>query len=148
MEFLGTDAGAAQEAGFKAFLEKSKQAYVGMMRDRSLVTFDQHEQRALDEGRLLARLLLEERLCREPARCPLEHQQQACCPKCGRPGAPVRGPREDLPERALQTRIGPVRFARQRWRCTTCRVVFFPLGRASGTGDGRLLAGSAPPGGA
>ena len=94
MEFLGTtvvrpggsrQAGAEGEAGLAAFLEKAKQAYVGTMRDKSLVTFDQHEQRALDEGRLLARLLLEERLRREAAARPAEHDQRACCPKCGRP---------------------------------------------------------------
>ncbi len=120
MEFLGTtvvrpggsrQAGAEGEAGLAAFLEKAKQAYVGTMRDKSLVTFDQHEQRALDEGRLLARLLLEDRLAREPAARLAEHDQRACCPKCGRPGARVTGPEEDPPERALQTRIGPVRFA-------------------------------------
>jgi hypothetical protein len=135
MEFLGQSAGAESDARLAAFLEKSKQAWLGMMRDKKLVTFDQHEQRALEEGRLLARLLLEERLSRNEAVRPEAHDQRSCCPKCGRVGEPVTGPKEDLPERALQTRIGKVRFPREQWKCTACRVVFFPLGPAPGTGD-------------
>ncbi|HVX83982.1 MAG TPA: hypothetical protein VH253_04125 [Phycisphaerae bacterium] len=148
MEFLQSTAGAESDAGLAAFLEKSRQAWVGMMRDKALVTFDQHEQRAVDEGRLLARLLLEARLARNPAARPAEHDQRPCCPKCGLPGAPVAPAHADLPERALQSRIGKVRFAREQWKCTTCRVVFFPSGPASGTGDRRVQSGGHPPGGA
>lgn len=138
MEFLGKTAGAEADGKLAAFLEKSKQAWLGMMRDKSIVTFDQHEQRALDEGRLLARLLLEERLARNPAVRPEAHAQRACCPKCGQPGQRVTVPEEELPQRGLQSRIGKVRFAREQWKCTTCRVVFFPLRSESGTGDRRL----------
>jgi uncharacterized protein with PIN domain len=136
MEFLGTIAGAETDGKLAAFLEKSRQAWLGMMRDKNLRTFDQHEQRALDESRLLARLLLEERLARNPAVRPEAHDQRPCCPKCGQPGQRVTGTKGDLPERALQSRIGKVRFAREQWKCTTCRVVFFPLGPELGTGDG------------
>lgn len=148
MEFLRTTAGAQGDAKLAAFLEKSKKAWLGMMGDKSLVSFDQREQRAVDEGRLLARLLLEEQLSHDPAVRPAEHDARACCPKCGRPAEPVTGPTTDLPPRALATRVGPVRFAREQWKCTACRVVFFPLGPAAGTGHRRLQSGGAEAGGA
>ena len=148
MELLRTTAGAESDPKLAAFLEKSKKAWLGMMQDQELVTFDQREQRALDEGRLLARLLLEEQLARDPAVEPDQHDQRACCPKCGQPGEPVVPAPEEPPERALRTRIGRVRFARQQWKCTTCRVVFFPLGPAAGTGDGGLQSRGASAGGA
>ena len=148
MGSLEPSVGTQGDGGLAKFLEKSKRAWLGMMQDPALVTFDQHEQRALDEGRLLARLLLEERLARSPAVRPAEHHQQACCPKCGRPGQRVGGAEEDLSARQLKTRIGTVRFAREQWKCTACRVVFFPLGPEPRTGHRRLQSRGDQTGGA
>jgi len=128
MEFLRGTAGAESDKKLSAFLEHCQKAWVGMMKDQELVTFDQREQRAVDEGRLLARLLLEEQLAGDPARSPQHHNQRACCPKCGQPGEPVTPGSEGPAERVLKTRVGPARFAREQWKCTACRVVFFPLG--------------------
>ncbi|HZL37890.1 MAG TPA: hypothetical protein VFC78_21410, partial [Tepidisphaeraceae bacterium] len=36
-------------------------------------------------------------------------------------------------DRELVSRAGTVRLERERYRCTTCRVVFFPLGPEAGT---------------
>ena len=153
MEFLRGTAGAESDPQsvdpkLAAFMEKAKQSWLGMMKDQKLVTFDQHEERALEEGRLLARLLLEERLARDPSARPQEYDQQACCPKCGQPGEVVIPAPQEPPERALKTRIGNVRFAREQWKCTACRVVFFPIGPEPGTGDRRLQSGGDQTGGA
>jgi hypothetical protein len=40
----------------------------------------------------------------------------------------VGPPDAPLPERQLTTDTGEVGFGRQQWRCTACRVVFFPPG--------------------
>jgi uncharacterized protein with PIN domain len=148
MEFLRGTAGAEGDPKLAAFVEKSRQSWLGMMKDQELVTFEQREQRAVDEGRLLARLLLEEQLARDPAVKPGEHDQRACCPKCGQPGERVSKAEEAPPERALKTRAGRVRFAREQWKCRACRVVFFPLGSEVGTGDGGFQSGGDQAGGA
>jgi rubredoxin len=63
----------------------------------------------------------------DPQARPAEHQH-ILCPKCGRPGRRVTGPGEPLPQRRLTTLAGAVTLSREKWRCTTCRVVFFPPG--------------------
>lgn len=148
MELPRITAGADCDPKLTAFMGKCKQAWAGMMKDEKLVTFDQREERAVEEGRLLARLLLEERLSRDPAVKPEQHDQRACCPRCGQPGERVSEALEGPQERALKTRVGRVRFAREQWKCTACRVVFFPAGPESGTGDGGLLSGGDSAGGA
>lgn len=148
MEFLRGTAGAEDEEKLARFVEKSRQAWLGMMTDEKLVTFEQREQRALDESRLLARLLLEERLARDTAGELEPEGPRACCPRCGQPGEAVMEEPAKPPERAIKTRVGEVRFARVRMRCTTCRVVFFPLGPEAGTGDGGFQSGGDSPGGA
>ena len=148
MEFLEKTAGAEGENALASFMERCKKSWLGMMEDRKLVTFAQREERAVQEGRLLSRLLLEESLLREEAVSPGAHDQRACCPKCGRPGELVSKTQEHPPERAIKTLVGKVRFAREQWKCTTCRVVFFPDGREAGTGDGGLFPPGDPTGGA
>lgn len=148
MELPQITAGADSDPKLTAFVEKARQAWQGMMNDKQLVTFDQREERAVQEGRLLARLLLEEQLSRDPAVNPEQHDQRACCPRCGQPGERVSQALEGPPERALKTRIGRVRFAREQWKCTACRVVFFPAGPGSGTGDRRFQSRGDQTGGA
>jgi len=90
-----------------------------------LVTFDQREQRALDLGQQLVLALLQQHANHDPAADP-DAQQQPCCPRCHRPGRRVTPPGQPLPARRLTTCAGEVRLRRARYRCTTCRVVFFP----------------------
>ena len=148
MEFLEGAAGAECDAKLACFVESSRQAWLGMMKDEKLATFAQHEQWALEEGRLLARLLLEERLARDTADKLEPGCQRACCPKCGQPGKAVMEEPAEPAERAIKTRVGEVRFVRARMKCTTCRVVFFPLGSEVGTGDGGFQSGGDQVGGA
>jgi hypothetical protein len=92
-----------------------------------LVTFDQREERACELGRDLTAWLLQQHVNADALARPAEHQPPAC-PKCGRPGRWVTGPEEPLPQRRITTLAGEVVLHRQRWRCPTCRVVFFPPG--------------------
>jgi hypothetical protein len=88
-----------------------------------LVTFDQREERAIDLGRDLAAWLLEQHTAADPDVRPT---QTPACPKCGQPGQRVEAPDGALEERPLTTDTGDVGLAREKWRCTACRVVFFP----------------------
>ena len=88
-------------------------------------TFDHLEERTRQLATDLASWLLERRV-----QCAADTAAEAPppCPHCGRPGRPAPPPDDPRPQRVLTTRVGPVAFRRERWRCTTCRVVFFPLG--------------------
>ena len=88
-----------------------------------LVTFDQREERAIDLGQDLAAWLLERHTAADPDVRPA---QTPACPHCGRPGQRVEPPDGALEERQLTTDTGEVGFGREKWRCTACRVVFFP----------------------
>ena len=90
-----------------------------------LVSFDQREQRATEVSRDLSTWLLQQHLDADPQAQPPREQPPAC-PKCGHPGRPHPDPDDPLPCRPLTTLAGAVAFRRARWRCTTCRVVFFP----------------------
>lgn len=106
-----------------------------------LVTFTEREARAVDLGDELAGWLVEEHVAADPAARPSEHPEHAGaaaprCPKCGKAGVAATGPGGPLPGREVVSRAGRVRVEREQYRCTACRVVFFPLGREAGT-DGR-----------
>ena len=92
-----------------------------------LVTFDQREERALEVGRDLTAWLLQQHANADPQARP-GADQPPTCPKCGRPGQPATAPDEPLPQRCVTTLTGEVTVQRAKWRCTTCRVVFFPPG--------------------
>jgi hypothetical protein len=96
-----------------------------------LVTFDQREDRAIALGQDLAAWLLEEHTAADPDARPA---QTPACPKCGQPGQRVGPPDAALAERQLTTDTGDVGFRREQWRCTACRVVFFPPGPEVGPG--------------
>jgi hypothetical protein len=87
--------------------------------------FDQLEQRAGNLANDLASWLLERRVNTAPEAQPA---QPPGCPRCGRPARPAADADAPLPKRVLRTRAGDIELARQRWRCTACRVVFFPPG--------------------
>jgi hypothetical protein len=93
-----------------------------------MVTFDQIEDAACRLGDELAAWLIEERAAADPAADP-PAPESAGCPKCGKAGVAAESPGDPWPARDLTSRAGEVRLARKRFRCTACRVVFFPLGR-------------------
>jgi hypothetical protein len=102
-----------------------------------LVTFDQREERACELGRDLTAWLLE-RHTNADAQARPDEQQPLACPKCGRPGQRVTAAADPLPPRRVTSLTGEVTIQRAQWRCTTCRVVFFPPGPETPAGDRRL----------
>jgi hypothetical protein len=78
--------------------------------------------------------LLQHQVNADPQACPAD-QQPPPCPKCGRPGHRVTAPEGPLPQRQVTSLTGEVTLRRQQWRCTTCRVVFFPPGPDAPAGD-------------
>lgn len=93
------------------------------------------EQRSVQLSRDLASWLLERRAASSDQVRPA---QPPTCPHCRRPAKRVTLPDGPLPKRVLTTSVGEVELAREKWRCTTCRVVFFPPGRAVETDAGGL----------
>jgi hypothetical protein len=122
------DTAASRDALRQQFLAQAGAAFDLMFDEQlaeGLVTFDQREQRALELGQQLITALLQQHLHYDPAADP-DPQQPPPCPRCQRPGRRGTPPGRPLPERALTTCSGDVSFGRARYRCTTCRVVFFP----------------------
>jgi hypothetical protein len=120
----------SQEALRQRWLAHAAAAFDLMFDPRcqdQLVTFDQREQRAVELSRDLTAWLLQQHLDTDTAIRP-EGASPILCPKCGRPGRRVTGPGEPLPKRRLTSLAGEVILTREGWRCTTCRVVFFPPG--------------------
>jgi hypothetical protein len=120
----------SQEALRQRWLAHAAAAFDLMFDPRcqdQLVTFDQREQRAVELSRDLTAWLLQQHLETDSAIRP-EESSPILCPQCGRPGRRVTGPGEPLPKRRLTSLAGEVTLSREKWRCTTCRVVFFPLG--------------------
>lgn len=127
----------SQEALRRRWLAHAAAAFDLMFDPRcqdQLVTFDRREQRAVELGRDLTAWLLQQHLNTDPAVRP-EESPHILCPRCGRPGRRVTGPGEPLPKRRLTTLAGEVTLTREQWRCTTCRVVFFPPGSEVEAGD-------------
>ena len=110
-----------------------------------LVTFNQREERACELGRDLTAWLLQRHANADPRARPGD-QPPPACPKCGRPGQRVTPAEGPLPQRPVTSLAGPVTLYREPWRCTTCRVVFFPPGPPAPAGDGGLQSGRAAPG--
>jgi hypothetical protein len=105
--------------------------------EEELVTFTEREDMAVMVGKELAAFLLEESVARDAAVAPAD-ASTTCCPKCGQPGEAAVRKGEKLVERKVTTRAGEVHMRRQRWRCAKCRIVFFSVGRALASGDGRF----------
>lgn len=132
------------------WLERAAAAFDRMFDDArqdQLVTFDQREACACTGGEELAAWLLEQHVAADPCVRPAADQAPVC-PKCGRPGQRVTPADQTLPQRQLTTWTGNVTLAREQWRCTTCRVVFFPLGPETATGHGGLQSAGAAQSGA
>jgi hypothetical protein len=106
-----------------------------------LITFTQREEMAMELTRHLAQWLLEEHISADPAAQPSQQgpeQPMPCCPKCGQEGIAVTREADPLPPRTVQSRAGDIDLERQQYKCTTCRVVFFPLGPEVGTQQRRI----------
>src|SRR5262249_35749503 len=100
-----------------------------------LVTFDQREHRAHDLSQQLAVALLPPAPL--PSACPHDPPPPPPggapppaapppSPRCNGRGGRLPGPGEPLPQRRLAAGDGDVVLRRARYRCTACRVVFFP----------------------
>jgi hypothetical protein len=88
-----------------------------------LPSFDRIEEQTLQLTRDLESWLLEQRV---QSAADARLVETPACPQCQRPARRVGQAGEPLPRRVLTTRAGPIELAREKWRCTTCRVVFFP----------------------
>jgi hypothetical protein len=108
-----------------------------------LVTFTQRETRACLLGNELAAWLLEQHVTGDAQVRPADETPPGC-PKCGQPAQRVKAPHGRLPRRQLTTPVGTVEWQREQWRCTTCRVAFFPSGPTAATGHGGLQPPPAP----
>jgi hypothetical protein len=98
-----------------------------------LVTFEQREQRVHELGADLEAWLLQQHVNADPLACPPQEATVAC-PHCGKPAQLVARPDRPLFHRALTIQEGEVTLKRQQWRCTTCRVAFFPSRPQAGPG--------------
>src|SRR5262249_25003034 len=92
-----------------------------------LVSFSQREQRAAEVSRDLATWLLQQQLAHDPWACPSD-ATTIPCPRCTRPACPRAVKDKPRLKRTLSTRVGVVRFQRQKWYCKICRLSFFPSG--------------------
>jgi uncharacterized protein with PIN domain len=90
---------------------------------KPLPSFDDIETQTLQLTRDLDSWILEQKVQSAGASRSAETHT---CPKCNRAARRVGKPDDPLPRRVLTTRAGPIELAREKWRCTTCRVVFFP----------------------
>jgi hypothetical protein len=83
--------------------------------------------RALDLSRDLAAWLIQQHANTDAQAHP-DDLSPPLCPKCRQAGQRVTQPDDPLPQRPLTCLAGEVTLRREKWRCTTCRVVFFPPG--------------------
>jgi hypothetical protein len=120
--------------------ERSEAAYQRMFEGKSreeLVTLTQREEMALLIAKELAAFLLEEQVALDAAARPPE-AASTCCPKCGQAGTRAGQEDADLEARRVTTRAGEICLRRERWRCTKCRIFFFPTGCSADSRNGRL----------
>ena len=111
------------------FLQQAAQAF-GLMfaDDADLVTFDQRERRADDLGQTLALQLPQGHAAIDPAADP-PPGLAVPWPHGQRPAQRQDDPDQPLPDRSLAIASGQqVVLRRARFRCPTCRAVFFPPG--------------------
>lgn len=115
-------------------------AFERMFSDKNqeeLVTFTEREDMVALIAKEMAAFLLEEHLARDPLVRPAESTSPVC-PKCGKAGERSRKKDEALPGRCVTTRVGEVELRRERWRCASCRIIFFSARRSIEAGDGRV----------
>jgi hypothetical protein len=107
------------EAAFDAMFDDDQQD--------QLITMTQREDRILETTGRMQAWIMEEHLKADPLADPTEADALRC-PKCR--GMGVRdGDEPEAVPRHLQTRAGKQAFKRWKYRCPSCKTVFFPLGR-------------------
>lgn len=118
----------------------------GKANQEQLVTFTEREDMACALGDELAAFLLEEHAAGDAQVRP-SNKSAVCCPKCQKPGRRLSKRNEKLPERPLTTRAGEITLRRERWECTSCRILFFSVGPQAGVGDGGIQSADTGKGG-
>ena len=122
-----------KRAEFLGHAEEAFDRMFGKDGQNGLVSFAEREDRACEVTDQLARWLMAEHIALDPRGA---LSVEAACPICGGP-ARYRSAQEAQRElREFQTRRGKVEYRRAASRCPRCRKIFFPAGRASGSGDG------------
>lgn len=114
----------------KEFQEKAGLAFDAMFgsdQQEQLITLVQREDRVLQKGAELQAWLLEEHLKGDPLADPVA-SEALYCPKCRCLGVRDGSEKEPVPRR-VTTRAGKQEVQRWKYRCPSCRAVFFPLGR-------------------
>ena len=123
----------------EVFVQKARAAFRSVFEvgaQEELITLTQREDRILQRGAELEGWLLREHLRHDPLANPAESEALRC-PRCRALGVRAKGEAQRVP-RALRTRAGTQVLARTKYRCPSCRKVFFPLGRAFAVGAGGL----------
>ena len=95
--------------------------------EEQLITFTQRETRVVERGQELEAWLLEQHLAADQLAAPSE-ADQVRCPRCDELGVRDADEREPVP-RFVVSRAGKAKLGRWKYRCPSCRTVFFPLGR-------------------
>jgi uncharacterized protein with PIN domain len=112
------------------FQERAGAAFDAMFdaeQQEQLITLTQREDRVLQKGAELQAWLLEQHLDADPLADPAT-ADAVRCPKCRRIGVRDEEEKEAV-LRGLTTRAGKQAIQRRKYRCPSCRTVFFPLGR-------------------
>src|SRR3970040_1588291 len=127
-----------REALWQEFLGVARDSFgkmFGQDGQNGLVTFREREERACELGDDVATGFLRRHLREESTAAHV-----ACCPHCGKPACP-RG--EEPERREVIAKPGTVDFDRLARYCPSCRRVFFPSGRQTGSA-GRGVQPRAP----
>ena len=114
----------------RQFRQMAEDAFHAMFDDDQqdqLITMTQREERILDSTATLQAWLMEEHLKADPLANPAEADALRC-PTCRHLGVRDGDEPEAVPRR-LKTRAGKQEFKRWKYRCPSCKTVFFPLGR-------------------
>ena len=135
-----TEPAARMKAEFLARAGQEFDRVFGQDGQNGLVTFTQREERVCQVTDELARWLLAEHLALDPQGA---NSVEGDCPRCGGPLRHESAAQAQPEVRELMTRRGKVPYRRRAARCPRCRKFFFPPGRASGPGHGRLQSGVA-----
>jgi hypothetical protein len=107
------------EATFNAMFDDDQQ--------EQLITMTQREDRILDTTGRMQAWLMERHLETDPLANPAEADALRC-PKCRHMGVRDCDETGAVPRR-LTTRAGKQEVKRWKYRCPSCKTVFFPLGR-------------------
>jgi len=114
----------------REFMSLAGEAFDAMFdgdRQEQLITLTQREDRVLEKGADLQQWLLARHLADDPSAASAQSTPVAC-PKCGHAGLPDKKNAKPAPRR-IKTRAGPHELKRRRYRCPSCRKIFFPPGR-------------------